>query len=103
MLWTDSVERTRVRLYDLQQNVLAHEPRTGRLPQRLEDVLPPELVPGFARDAWGNAIAYLRQGEDFVLRAPGPDREAGTPDDILTTRDTVLVAWTSEKRAAAAI
>ena len=33
-------------------------------------------------DAWGTAFAYERKGNTYELISAGPDRIAGTPDDV---------------------
>jgi hypothetical protein len=48
-----------------------------------------ELVPehypegGSMEDAWGSAFRYRLQGDDYTVTSTGPDREAGSRDDII--------------------
>ncbi len=55
-----------------------------------------ELVPDFypedgsMQDAWGEAFRYRPQGEDYTITSTGPDREAGSPDDIILITGTFV-------------
>lgn len=57
-----------------------------------------ELVPEFytaatpMQDAWGNALRYRHQGEDYTLTSSGPDGEPGSRDDILLITGTFVTS-----------
>jgi hypothetical protein len=60
----------------------------GRLPERLEEMEAP-LRPGeppladIVEDPWGNPYVLNRKRDDICIRSLGPDRRAGTEDDIV--------------------
>ena len=89
--WPDSVTRTEARMANLQYRIARYERETGRVPDSLAEFLPPDAWRIRAdRDAWGNPIQFRRLADEYELRAPGPDGNAGTADDIVASRDTVL-------------
>lgn len=57
-----------------------------------------ELVPEFygadapMQDAWGNALRYRHQGEDYTLTSSGPDGDPGSRDDVLLITGTFVTA-----------
>ncbi len=44
-----------------------------------------------ANDAWGSPISISCSNEEVSVRSAGPDREVGTPDDL-------VVGWEEESR-----
>jgi hypothetical protein len=88
-IWPDPTERTWARLGTLQHLIGRFEQSIGRLPERLEEVVPPDAAPASMRlDAWGNPVRYCLVGTDYELRAAGPDGALGTTDDLWAMRDT---------------
>ena len=87
-IWPNPVERTYVRMSTLRNLLNDYEARTGVLPDELTalsssgTLLPDES----ARDGWGNPIVLFRTGTDYELRAAGPDRIAGSADDLVLRR-----------------
>ena len=55
-----------------------------------------ELIPdfypedGMMEDAWGEAFRYRPQGEDYTITSTGPDREAGSQDDVILITGTFV-------------
>jgi hypothetical protein len=89
------VEATRELLGHLAEHIQEHRARTGALPRAFSELVNPaskyhgDPIPV---DAYGTRIQFAplpSPDSRFVLRAAGPDREHGTPDDILWPRDAV--------------
>lgn len=88
-IWPDPVDRTWVRLESVQHLIARFEQVTGRLPERLEEVLPSESAPVAMRvDAWETPFRYDVIGTGYKISAAGPDRAFGTADDLQAGRDT---------------
>lgn len=84
--WPDPVERTHVRLANLQHVIGEHHRRTGRLPSSLDAVFGSSAEHRLmGHDAWGNAILFRHLADGYELRSPGPDRVAGSADDLIAT------------------
>ena len=55
-----------------------------------------DLVPDFypedggMEDACGEAFRYRPQGEDYTITSTGPDRDAGSQDDIILITGTFV-------------
>lgn len=87
-IWPNPVERTYVRMSTLRNLLNDYEARIGVLPDELSalsssgTLLPDEST----RDGWGNPIVLFRTGTDYELRAAGPDRIAGSADDLVLRR-----------------
>ena len=88
-IWPDPVDRTWSRLVNVQYLVAEFEQTRGRLPERLEDVLPTQSAPAAMRvDAWENPLHYEAAGTEYVITAAGPDGLFGTADDLRAGRNT---------------
>jgi hypothetical protein len=88
-IWPDPGERTWVRLGSLQHLIARFEEENGRVPARLEEVLPRGEAPSYMYlDAWGSPIRYTATGTEYELHAAGPDGSYGTADDLRAGRDT---------------
>lgn len=88
-IWPDPVHRTWARLESVQHLIAQFEKATGRLPERLDEVLPTESAPAAMRvDAWGNPLRYDVAGTSYTITAAGPDRAFGTADDLQGGPDT---------------
>ncbi len=87
----DSEQRPAEALVEIQQLaglIDTYRIINGRLPEHLDELLEPSPVPAVAhripRDPWGSSYIYERRGgSDYLLRSPGPDRVANTPDDLV--------------------
>lgn len=85
-LWPDPVERTWVRLANLQDRIQRYRRQAGRFPASIEAMLPvPADRDALARDAWDAAFAFRLLARDYELRSSGPDRVIGTADDVVAT------------------
>lgn len=107
MLPNDTTEGFRDRFSDINPTPLAvterrisilgdwvrHFQRTnGRLPARLEEILPPDTSDRnfqpherWWRDGWNRLFEYSQQGTTCELRSRGEDGESGTADDVVRT------------------
>jgi hypothetical protein len=92
-LWPDPVERTYVRLSNLQFAVSRYVAERGDLPENLGEVLPQGPPAAFTRDAWDGEILFTVRGTDYELRSLGPDRQPNTPDDLVLTRGGCIPAF----------
>lgn len=82
------IDETTSNLRMLAAGVEAFERENGTLPEVTEalplpDLLHPRFVPNLVReDSWGSKFLYEPSGDTVRLRSAGPDRQAGTADDI---------------------
>ena len=88
MLWPDPRDRTAVHLGALSHALQAYAQEHGELPATLAAVPPPLN----RADEWGGEIRYHRDGPVFSLRSAGPDRQFGTPDDIVIEDGTTYAS-----------
>jgi hypothetical protein len=85
------VSETTSNLTMLAQGLRAFAEANGSLPSAgggdpLPDLLHPLFVPRLVRqDSWGSEFLYEPSDAGFRLRSAGPDRTAGTGDDIEIT------------------
>jgi Type II secretion system (T2SS), protein G len=86
---------TRERLSLIDGWIRATAARTGRAPQSLGEVRPPEEdapryapLERFLRDGWGREIEYeyAPATRSYELRSPGPDGTPRTVDDVTVRR-----------------
>ena len=89
-------ERTDWRLSTLHDAIMRFQRERGILPDSLPALLqlgPPPEVPTaevlrpqawWLLDSWGEQVLFNREGKDYRLTSAGPDRRAGTTDDINT-------------------
>lgn len=82
-LWPDPVERQAVRLRTLRPRIQEYVAKTGSLPEAIRDLESDPKAVDLLRDVWGQPIVYVRSGSAYELRSSGPDRQLGTPDDII--------------------
>jgi general secretion pathway protein G len=68
-----------------------YEVDVGHFPQSLQALLQstgeqnwngPYIRGGLPADAWGSAFAYALKDNSYVVTSPGPDKQAGSEDDI---------------------
>jgi hypothetical protein len=59
------------------------------LPESLKTLVPAYLkfIPS---DPWGSPYEYVREAPRYRLTSPGPDKVAGTPDDLSRTGITSI-------------
>lgn len=77
---------TQSRLRRLSAAIDEYGATEGRLPERLEDVVPTAITDTAASlgvDGWGRRIQYAVTTEGYELRSRGPDGELDTGDDII--------------------
>jgi hypothetical protein len=83
--------QTRFEIGTLRRAIAAYETAHGALPADLQDICPgipawcrDELWPGIPpfTDQWRRPLLYERLGKEYVIRSSGPDRRAGTKDDV---------------------
>lgn len=77
-------QRTYTILQSLQMFAAVFHKRTGRLPDRPEDL----SAAGFSLylgtlDEWQRPVVFTRDGSEFVLRSAGPDGTLNTTDDVV--------------------
>lgn len=61
---------------------------TSHYPEALDELVKENRLQMLPKDPWGGEWTYARaeDGKSFTLASAGPDKQAGTPDDV--TRDT---------------
>lgn len=65
--------------------VEAFEVENGEFPPSLEQLVEEEYLKKVPKDPWNKDYAFLTpgpNGEDFVIKSNGPDKQEGTDDDI---------------------
>jgi hypothetical protein len=61
--------------------VLLFRKEHGRLPESMDEIVAFDDSTPVADD-WGNDFTYAREGNEFTVSSAGPDKQAGTPDDL---------------------
>jgi hypothetical protein len=65
-----------------------YETENGRLPARLEDLVP-KYIRELHSDPWGNPYAYYRGEGGSAIVSAGPDGKLGTGDDIVVNEGAI--------------
>lgn len=83
------INATRASIAAIKTAVDGFEVRMGLIPDTLDELTvgtedrPAALQKGSLNDSWGNPFLYKKVGKyEFEIRSAGPDKQAGTPDDI---------------------
>lgn len=97
MIERDPTMRTYNHMYALRYELRRFRSQNGRLPDTIEEFSSND-APGIKIniDGWGSSIRYTRTSDEgYELRAPGPDHQLCTADDMVARNDSlpVITSW----------